>query len=646
MKKRKPTIFLAPSLQEIILDMEEIREKHGLHSLNALILLEAFLEDENSTLYNCISDSSITVHPYKNIIMECEQKLSQISKEEEQVATLRMSLNLGALGVRDIFVDEELEYIIRILITQINDEASEMEEDNSFIVTSDSFLGIFLYNVPRTALKILKNNGVFLEEVKEAYELFHDGNDEELEPVGSVTSVPYQIKSFVTNISDKYIGVKRCEILGRDSECKRIMRILQKRGKKNVIMIGEPGVGKTAIAEKIAFMIANNKCPEALKDHVVYQLDVNSIISGTSLRGQAEERFKQLVDFLETNEKVILVVDEIHMMLGAGATLGNDSGSMENALKPFLAGKKSKVIGATTAAEYERYLSRDEAFKRRFENIQVKEPKSNEVYPMLKNAIKAHAEFHEVKIRKEMVEYAILISGCFNATTHNPDRTNDLIDSAMVIAREKGYEYVTKECILEVFAINFEKFAKLSEAQKTSTAYHEVGHYLVWRKAGNLIDTKGTAISIMPADDYLGVTVFDDLSDEVTVHTDRDYFVSRLAVCLAGRVAEKMYTSSISSGASADLDNANKLAYNIITKCGLTEEGTNRIFVDDKAYHLMNDENLKMIDREVDEILKDAEERARKIIEDNKKLFLKIVKVLLQKSILDEKNLDRICKNE
>ena len=423
------------------------------------------------------------------------------------------------------------------------------------------------------------------------------------------------------------------------------MRVLQKRGKKNAILIGEPGVGKTAIAEKIAFDIANGNCPESLKDHIVIQVDVNSSIAGTIYRGMAEERFKLLVEYLNTHENVILFIDEIHMVLGAGATSGNDAGNMSNALKPFLASDKAKVIGATTEEEYKKYFSKDGAFKRRFERVIVKEPKAKEVYPMLKKSIESHEKFHGVKIDKDMVEYAVLISACFNNTTNNPDRTNDLVDSAMVVAKECGKKYVDRDCILENFDINFEKFKKMPEKRKLATSYHESGHYLVSRKSGRLENSKGIAVSIMPAEDYLGITVYDDLSDEVTIYPDKNYYIDKIARILAGRVAEELYTHDISSGADSDLEKANKIAYEVITKCGISENFGNRVFYEDTEVNMMSEKIRNEIDKEVSNLIEKATDRAKEIIEQNKELLEKLVDALMEKGILDENDLEEICKN-
>lgn len=455
--------------------------------------------------------------------------------------------------------------------------------------------------------------------------------------------LPKNLSDFVTVLSSKYKGVSECEILGRDKECRDTMRILQKRGKKNVILVGEAGVGKSSIAEKIAYDIANGNCPDSLKDNVVFQLNVNSSIAGTTLRGMAEERFKFLIEYLEKHENVILFIDEIHMAIGAGETSAKGENDMSNALKPFLASSKAKVIGATTEEEYNKIIATDSAFKRRFKKIVVKEPKSKDVYPMLKNAIKAHEKFHGVTISKEMVEYAILISACFNNTTKNPDRTNDLIDTSMVIAKEKGLKEVTRECILENFDINFEKFKNMSIEEKKATAYHEAGHYLVWRLSSNILKgEKGIAVSIMPAEGYLGVTVFDDMTDEVNINPNRDYFIKSFASDLAGRIAEELFVLDVNSGASADLKNANKKAYTMICNYAMNNKDDYLTFIEDNNYHMINEKTIDYINQERAKLLKDASEYAKGILNDNRELLDKLVNALLEKGILDENDLNEI----
>lgn len=667
MKEDSYDIKFDASTLELFESMGQIAKEYGLKRINDVVLLQALLEENDSIFYEClcaVATTSISGNPYKFIIADCKTKLKAMAKNEKGIGITEKPF---IIQVEDeqlkFYLSDEFREVLKasytIAITDALNElsADEFEEeetdelpiDEITIYAGDLFVA-FMDNIPKNSLTILKNNGVYIEGIRECYNLLMDIYESDGAYAETADSdekgnkLPKAISDFATILSSKYKNGEECEYLGRDKECSKIMRILQKRGKKNAILIGEPGVGKTAIAEKIAHDIAVGNCPESLKDHIVIQVDVNSSIAGTMYRGMAEERFKLLVDYLNTHDNVILFIDEIHMVIGAGATSGNDSGNMSNALKPFLASKKAKVIGATTEKEYNIHFAKDDAFKRRFEEVYVKEPKAKEVYPMLKKSIESHEKFHGVKIDKDMVEYAVLISGCFNNNTHNPDRTNDLIDCAMVIAKEKGKEYVDRDSILENFNINFEKFEKLEESKKISTAYHEAGHYLVGRKSERFKNSKGIAISIMPAEDYLGITVYDDLSDEVTIYPDKEYYIDYIAMYIAGRVAETTFTHDISAGASKDLEIANKLAYKVITEFGMSENFGNRIYIENEDYHMMSEKIRDGINEEVKNLVEAATDRAKEIISQNEDLLKKLVDALLEKGILDENDLEEICK--
>lgn len=659
-KETKYEVHFDETMQNLFLDMNRIQKDFGLKRINSIILLKALLEEKNSILYDFLCATTISKNPYKNIIQDCDQELKKLKKADCLDGTekdFQIILPDNQDPITSVLTVEVYNALVKTISTSMTsdqfDEETEKdnkdEENNEILINSEDLLSIFADDMPKEPLTILKNNGVYLDGLFDYFDLLDEiYNLNEVEGYENEVSsnsekLPKNLSDFVTVLSSKYKGVSECEILGRDKECRDTMRILQKRGKKNVILVGEAGVGKSSIAEKIAYDIANGNCPDSLKDNVVFQLNVNSSIAGTTLRGMAEERFKFLIEYLEKHENVILFIDEIHMAIGAGETSAKGENDMSNALKPFLASSKAKVIGATTEEEYNKIIATDSAFKRRFKKIVVKEPKSKDVYPMLKNAIKAHEKFHGVTISKEMVEYAILISACFNNTTKNPDRTNDLIDTSMVIAKEKGLKEVTRECILENFDINFEKFKNMSIEEKKATAYHEAGHYLVWRLSSNILKgEKGIAVSIMPAEGYLGVTVFDDMTDEVNINPNRDYFIKSFASDLAGRIAEELFVLDVNSGASADLKNANKKAYTMICNYAMNNKDDYLTFIEDNNYHMINEKPIDYINQERAKLLKDASEYAKGILNDNRELLDKLVNALLEKGILDENDLNEI----
>ncbi|WP_096198925.1 ATP-dependent Clp protease ATP-binding subunit [Bacillus sp. FJAT-45350] len=216
-------------------------------------------------------------------------------------------------------------------------------------------------------------------------------------------------------------------VIGRDDEVEQIAEILNRRNKNNPVLIGEPGVGKTAIAEGLALKIVEGTVPEKLRNKRVISLDVASLLSGTSYRGQFEERMKQLLDELEANKDIILFIDEIHQLVGAGKTEGSmDAG---NVLKPALARGEVQVVGATTLNEY-REIEKDAALERRFQPIQVREPSVKDTIAILKGIAPKYEAYHTVKYSDEVLEACAELSHRYIQDRHLPDKAIDLLDMA------------------------------------------------------------------------------------------------------------------------------------------------------------------------------------------------------------------------
>lgn len=465
--------------------------------------------------------------------------------------------------------------------------------------------------------------------------------------------LPANLSSFLTVLNNTFSpDEEECHICGRDEETKLLIRILMKTTKRNAILVGEPGVGKTALVEKFTWMIVTGNCPEFFKDCIVLSLDVNAIVAGTMYRGTAEQRFMDLISFLENHPECILFIDEIHLLLGAGACKDGDL-DLANALKPILARGITRVIGATTADEYKKYFSKDGALKRRFEEITVNEPRTFEVYPMIQNQIKKLEESHATTISKELVDFVILNASCYNFETRNPDRTLDLLDKCMVCAQMENRHVVTKQDVLDNFSINKRKFDKLTYKIKKSTAYHEAGHYIVHRFAEELSEYVVLAVSIIPTKDYLGVNVL-EIDTDVTPSTSKKYFIQRLGSLLAGRVAEKLYSHELTAGASSDLTKATRIAKDIITRYGLDEEFTqDRVYLRESNNPMYNDELISVINQRVDIILKEAREYVEQLLLEKEPYLKLLVDALMEHGILSAPEIDKIfeeyekgqCKN-
>lgn len=454
--------------------------------------------------------------------------------------------------------------------------------------------------------------------------------------------LPKNLEGFLTVMNDKYSPDEEyCKILGRDRETETLVKILSKATKRNAVLVGYPGVGKTAIVEKFVWSIVKGTCHDRFRDAIVLALDVTSIIAGTKYRGMAEARFQEMIKFLETHPNCILFIDEIHTVLGAGACKDGEL-DLANSLKPILARGDTQVIGATTFDEYEKYFSKDGALKRRFEKIVVKEPKSNELYDMIKNQILSLEEFHHTTISKELVDFTILNASCFNFETKNPDRTLDLLDRAMAGAELKGKAEVEREDILDNFEIRRKQFERMPEKKKRATAYHEAGHYIVQRFSPELQYLRTLAISIMPAEDYLGVNVFEE-DEYATPSANRDYYIQMIAKLLAGRRAEKLYTKELSSGANSDLTKATRLAKDMITRYGLDEKFTeDRVYLRESENPMYTDKIIEQISSEMDGILSEAKKYADSILAKHEAELEMLVEELMQKGILSQIELEKI----
>lgn len=457
--------------------------------------------------------------------------------------------------------------------------------------------------------------------------------------------LPKELRSFLTVLNDKYSkDSTECHICGRDEETKKLTKILMKKTKRNAVLVGEAGVGKTALVEKFTWMIVTGNCPEKFKDCIMLGLDVNAIVAGTQYRGTAEERFNSLIKFLEANPNCILFVDEIHLLLGAGACKEGDL-DLANALKPMLARGETRVIGATTEDEYTKYFSKDSALKRRFEKIIVREPRSYEVYDMIKNQIKLLEKAHNTTISKELVDSVIFKASCFNFETRNPDRTLDLLDKTMVCAELEGRAEVTEADILENFDINQKKFEKMNAENKAATAYHEAGHYIAHRFSKELTEYVMLAVSIIPAEDYLGVNVF-EIDSDITPTKNKNYFIELIGSLLAGRVAEKMYSHTLTAGACSDLAKATKVARDMITLYGLDEDFTeDRVFLGDASDHMYNEEVITRINTRIDSILAEAREYIQNLLEEKREYLDALAKALIEKGMLSSDEIDELFKN-
>lgn len=237
------------------------------------------------------------------------------------------------------------------------------------------------------------------------------------------------LKAYTTNLNEQVTKGKIDPVIGRVDELENISLALGRRSKNNVILVGDPGVGKTAIAEGLAYNIIKGSVPAFLKDYTVYNLDISAMLAGSKYRGDFEERFKQVINALEKKGKTVLFIDEAHMISGAGSS-SNSANDLANMMKPALSKGSIKVIASTTWEEYRKHFEKDRALMRRFQRITVDEPTEAMTLKILKGLKKYYESHHSVKIKESALQAAIKLSVKYQSDKKLPDKALDLIDCA------------------------------------------------------------------------------------------------------------------------------------------------------------------------------------------------------------------------
>ncbi len=273
---------------------------------------------------------------------------------------------------------------------------------------------------------MLKRNGATEKELIEAIKLFRKGSTID----SQTTSQEFNaLGKYAINLNEQARNGKLDPVIGRDEECRRVLQILSRRTKNNPILVGEAGVGKTAIAEGIAQRIVNGDVPENLKQKVIFSLDMGALIAGAKYQGEFEERLKAVVqEVVASDGDVLLFIDEIHTLVGAGKS----SGAMDaaNILKPALARGELRTIGATTLDEFQKYFEQDKALERRFQKVMVDEPTTDDAISILRGLKERYENHHQVRIKDEAIIAAVELSHRYITSRFLPDKAIDLVDEA------------------------------------------------------------------------------------------------------------------------------------------------------------------------------------------------------------------------
>ena len=283
------------------------------------------------------------------------------------------------------------------------------------------------------------------------------------------------LRAFTTNLNDEVKRSRIDPVIGRADEIESIALALGRRAKNNVLMVGDPGVGKTAIAEGLAWKIVNNDVPKFLQEYAVYNLDIGSMLAGSKYRGDFEERFKLVLAGLKNKGKTIMFIDEAHMISGAGAGGGNSANDLANMLKPALSKGNIKVVASTTWEEYRKYFEKDRALMRRFQRVTVDEPTADVSKDILRGIKKYYEDYHKTTITESAIEAAVKLSVKYQSDKKLPDKAIDLIDVACSRFNLKEEQ---QDKVVSDKEIQFElsKILKLPEEQVAERETENLAH--------------------------------------------------------------------------------------------------------------------------------------------------------------------------
>ncbi|HOO98482.1 MAG TPA: ATP-dependent chaperone ClpB [Bacteroidales bacterium] len=367
--------------------------------------------------------------------IECAHLLKGIMNEAESITGFlfgKTGVDTGLLGNElDKLIDQfpkvsgaepYLSSTLSEALRKANDHASAMKD--KFITPEHLLMGIL--DTHDKAARILRDRGMTMKELKSAVSELRKGASVDSQTSDDTFNA---LNRYAVNLNERARSGRLDPVIGRDDEIRRILQILERRTKNNPLMIGEPGVGKTAIAEGIAHRIVRGDVPEDLKSKIIYSLDMGALIAGAKYKGEFEERLKSVVNEVTgSNGEIVMFIDEIHTLVGAGKSEGAMDAA--NILKPALARGELRAIGATTLNEYQKYFEKDKALERRFQVVMVDEPGREDTISILRGIREKYEAHHKVIIRDEAIVAAVDLSTRYITDRFLPDKAIDLIDEA------------------------------------------------------------------------------------------------------------------------------------------------------------------------------------------------------------------------
>jgi ATP-dependent Clp protease ATP-binding subunit ClpB len=390
---------LTNKTKEVLNKAQAIVEANGQQAIEPIHILKSMLEIDDTVLPFLFNKLNVNINHFKTVVDKMTESLPKVTGGQIYLSNKSNQL------INDAFK----------LLGEFNDEFVSLE-----------LLFYAMTDLNDSVGSLLKDNKITKKILKEAIMDLRNGNN--VNSAGAEDT--YQsLAKYAINLNERAESGKLDPIIGRDEEIRRVLQILTRRTKNNPILIGEPGVGKTAIAEGIAHRIVDGDVPENLKSKIVYSLDMGALVAGAKYKGEFEERLKSVVkEVIDSEGQIILFIDEIHTLVGAGG--GDGAMDAANILKPALARGELRAVGATTLDEYQKYFEKDKALIRRFQTVMIDEPNTEDAISILRGIKEKYETYHKVLIKDEAIIAAVELSQRYITERHLPDKAIDLIDEA------------------------------------------------------------------------------------------------------------------------------------------------------------------------------------------------------------------------
>lgn len=391
---------------------------------------------------------------------------------ETIIEDVEAHIGRGNKKASSVYMTPRVKHVLELAVEVAN------RMNHNYVGTEHILLGL-LSDGGGVAVGLLRNHNIRANDIVEAIRniLGSYGNTSHNSEDNIESSSLGDLADFGTDLNESAKQGKIDPVIGRDKEISRVIQILSRRTKNNPVLIGEPGVGKTAIAEGLAQRIVNGNVPEILRNKRIISLSISSMLAGAKYRGEFEERLKKAIDEVQKHDDMIIFIDEIHTLVGAGATEGAMDAA--NILKPALARGEFQVIGATTLDEYKKHIEKDAALERRFQPILVGEPSEEDALKILKGLRDRYEAFHKAKITDAALEAAVSLSSRYITDRFLPDKAIDVVDEAASKVRMKVFSAapdvkaletqladVKKEKEAAVTAQEFEKAAEMRDEEQ------------------------------------------------------------------------------------------------------------------------------------------------------------------------------------